>query len=50
MFVLGVLLFVYFISDRRAYRRETPRDGALDETVVQRVRVIGNVNFVWQVI
>ena len=47
MFVLGVLLFVYFISDRRAYRRETPRDGALDETVVQRVRVIGNVNFVW---
>jgi Na+/H+ antiporter NhaD/arsenite permease-like protein len=46
-FVLGLLLLVYFIWDRRAYRREAAPDVARDESTIQSVRVLGNVNFVW---
>jgi len=46
-FVLGLLLFVYFIWDHLAYCREAASDVARDEGTIKSVRVLGNVNFVW---
>jgi Na+/H+ antiporter NhaD/arsenite permease-like protein len=46
-FVIGLLLFVYFVWDSRAYRREAAPDVARDERTIQSVRMLGNVNFVW---
>jgi Na+/H+ antiporter NhaD/arsenite permease-like protein len=43
----GVLLVVYYLWDRRAYRREDPADIAHDRAAVQPLRLSGRVNFVY---
>ena len=46
-FVLGLLLVIYFVCDRRACRKEAPRDNRLDEAVFQRFSFLGSLNFIW---
>jgi Na+/H+ antiporter NhaD/arsenite permease-like protein len=44
---LAILLFVYYVWDRAAYRRETVRDIVRDETQVRSLTVTGKLNFLW---
>jgi Na+/H+ antiporter NhaD/arsenite permease-like protein len=46
-FVCGVLLIVYFVWDTRLYRREAPADIVRDRTRIQRVHLLGTINFLW---
>ncbi len=43
----AILLAVYYCWDRVAYRRETPRDIALDETQKAKLTVSGKPNLLW---
>ena len=43
----GVLLTVYYLWDTWAYRHETSRDIARDETQLARLSLAGKVNLVW---
>src|SRR5690606_10201093 len=40
-----ILLVIYFFWDCRAYKKEVPRDIALDETQIQKLKVAGKINF-----
>ncbi len=46
-FMLALLLVVYYLWDSIAYRREAPQSILADESRVQRIRVLGTINFVW---
>ena len=48
--MMVVLLVIYLIWDTLAYRRESLRDLVRDETRIQRIKVLGGVNFVWLVL
>ena len=43
----GLLLVVYYLWDRSAYRKESPEDIARDETQVEPLRLQGTVNFLY---
>jgi Na+/H+ antiporter NhaD/arsenite permease-like protein len=43
----GILLVVYHLWDRAAYRKEAPSDVQLDESAVQRLGVRGKVNLAY---
>jgi Na+/H+ antiporter NhaD/arsenite permease-like protein len=44
LFVNGALLAVYYVWDRRAWRKETIRDFVRDETSVEPLRLAGGMN------
>jgi Na+/H+ antiporter NhaD/arsenite permease-like protein len=44
---IGILLLVYYIWDRRAYRLERPEDVQMDETRRQPIKINGRRNFLW---
>jgi Na+/H+ antiporter NhaD/arsenite permease-like protein len=46
-FVTAVLLVIYYFWDRSAYRHEQRRDIQRDERMVQRLKVMGSLNFLW---
>jgi Na+/H+ antiporter NhaD/arsenite permease-like protein len=46
-FVCSLLLIVYFVWDTLVCRRESPADLARDRTLIQRVRLLGTINFLW---
>lgn len=46
-FMLAILLVIYYLWDLRAYRTEAVRDIVRDETMIQKVRIIGLVNLPW---
>jgi Na+/H+ antiporter NhaD/arsenite permease-like protein len=43
----GLLLVVYYLWDRSAYRKESPEDIARDETQVEPLRLQGTTNFLY---
>jgi len=45
--MLAAVLFVYFLWDSYAYKREAPADITLDETRRQPMRVAGLINVLW---
>jgi Na+/H+ antiporter NhaD/arsenite permease-like protein len=47
LFTLAALLVVYYVWDHYAYKKETPRRILLDETRVERLRILGGINSVW---
>ncbi|MBU0637997.1 MAG: sodium:proton antiporter [Planctomycetes bacterium] len=47
LFMLVILLFVYYMWDSWAYRREEKKDIALDKTQIEPLRVAGTVNLLW---
>jgi len=47
LFMLAVLLVVYYVWDRWAYRHEAAEDLVRDVTQIQPVSVGGVINFVW---
>lgn len=44
---VGYLLALFYWTDRRAYRRESTADVALDESNVVPLRIEGKLNFLW---
>jgi Na+/H+ antiporter NhaD/arsenite permease-like protein len=46
-FCVGVLLVVYYLWDRRAYRTEAPVDRMLEETEIEPLHIRGTLNFAW---
>ena len=46
-FVTAALLVIYYVWDRWAYRHEKRRDIQRDERMVQKLAVVGKINFLW---
>ena len=42
-----ILLIVYYIVDVRQYKKENSEDIAFDKSNVKKIRIEGNLNFVW---
>lgn len=49
-FMLAILLVAYYAWDCVAYRKEGLQDIARDESIVQRIRILGKINFFWLVV
>ncbi|HVR74110.1 MAG TPA: sodium:proton antiporter [Planctomycetota bacterium] len=47
LLVNGALIFIYFLWDRAAYRRERRRDVLRDEVQVEPLSIEGGLNFLW---
>jgi Na+/H+ antiporter NhaD/arsenite permease-like protein len=47
LFVVGVLLVLFFLWDRAAYRRESISDLRKDETSIEPLRLRGTINIAW---
>jgi Na+/H+ antiporter NhaD/arsenite permease-like protein len=43
----GLLLAIYYVLDRRAYRREAPADIRRDESAIVPVSLMGKINFLY---
>lgn len=47
IFSVGVLLILFFVIDRRAYRNESEGSILRDTALVEPLRLVGGLNFVW---
>jgi len=45
--MMSALLLIYYLWDCRVYATETLRDVARDEQALQKLRLLGSVNFLW---
>lgn len=46
-FMLAALLFIYYLWDSAAYRKEPPQAIVKDESQIQAIRILGKINFLW---